>query len=179
MASVTDLEARQAEIGTRLKELDAEAAGEQLTVEARDEWNALNVELEENVEHVKELKSRMARLEELSGDSASTEGETGLKGFQTRRSGSRVPDDPTQLEEYRKRATSIEELAQAHADGARKILERFRHSHPHVSREEAQNDIDSLIERDQEVAVRMIGTSSPKYKREFAAYVASSSTPQV
>jgi HK97 family phage major capsid protein len=171
MASVTDLEARQAEIGTRLKELDAEAAGEQLTVEARDEWNALNVELEENVEHVKELKSRMQRLAELSGDPSSTEGETGLKGFQTRRSGSRVPDDPTQLEEYRKRATSIDELAQAHADGARKILERFRHAHPAVSREEAQNDIDGLIDRDQEVAVRMIATSSPRYKREFAAYV--------
>ncbi len=172
MASVTDLEARQAEIGTRLKELDAEAAGEQLTVEARDEWNALNVELEENVEHVKELKSRMQRLAELAGDPASTEKESGLQGFQTRRSGSRVPEDPTQIEEYRKRAGSLDELNQAHRDGARKILERYRSAHPSVSREEAQQDIDHLIERDQEVAVRMIATSSPKYNREFGAYIA-------
>ena len=172
MASVADLEARQAEIKTRLKEIDAEHDGEMLGDEARNQWNDLNEELESNRKQVEELKSRFARLEELADSPANVESEP-VARFNTRRAESRVPDDPTQLEEYRTRARSIDELSQAHRDGARKLLERFQPSHPAVSKEEAQGDIDKLIDRDEGVALRMILTSSPKYRKEFKTYIQS------
>jgi hypothetical protein len=41
---------------------------------------------------------------------------------------------------------------------------------PGVSREEAQHDIDKLIEIDREVALRLITTSSAEVPDEFATY---------
>jgi HK97 family phage major capsid protein len=172
MASVTDLEARQAEIRTRLKDIDAESAGEVLVDEARTEWNNLNEELDANVAAVAELNARFARLAAISNDESRVEGEITYAPVKGKRVSSHVPDDPTQIEEYRRKATSLDDLEQAYQDGARKIIEtRYRSAHPSVSREEAQDDLDKLVGIDREVALRTIATSSPKYKKEFAQYV--------
>ncbi len=172
MASVTELEARQAEIRTRLKDIDSEAAGEVLVDDARTEWNNLNEELDANLAAVAELKARFARLEAISTDDQRVEGEIAYAPVRGKRVSSHVPDDPTQIEDYRRTATSLDDLEQAYKDGARKIIERsYRHSHPSVSREESQDDLDKLVGIDREVAIRAISTSSPKYRKEFENYV--------
>lgn len=176
MASVDNLETRNAEIRSVLKDLDAAAAGEEFSPEDRQRWNELNDELDANEKTIAELNARAERLAALSQSDRNTETErTHGPHFQTRKP-SAVPDDPTRLEEYRTRASSIDELEKAYVDGARKIVDdRFRTALPGVSREEAQDDVERLLTQvnDREVALRMIATSTPSYKREFTEYVKS------
>lgn len=173
MASVTDLEARRDEIRGEIKDIDAAHQGEQFPAEVKVRWNELNEELENLLVTIEELEARKQRVEDLARNEANTETEAKSVNTYTRgkRVASRVPDDPTQLDQYRTMSMSIDDLDQAHRDGARKILERIRPSHPGVSVEEAQNDIDKLIGRDQEVALRTIITSSRGYRKEFETYL--------
>lgn len=167
MASVTELEARASELREQIKDLDAENAGEAFDDATKARWNELNGELETVNETVKELEARTERLRGLSDQPQNVEKE---EVYTRNRVVSRVPSDPTQIDEYRKTTNSIDELDQTYRDGARKILERFRTANPEVSREEAQNDIDKLIDIDREVAIRMISTSTPRYRKEFEQY---------
>ena len=142
MASVTQLEERNEEIRSSLKDLEAENAGEAFDDETKARWNALNEELDANKKLVTELEARRARLDALGESDRNTEREPA--SFQTRK-GSRVPDDPTNYEEYRTRSNTIEDLDQAFVDGAMKIVEdRYRTAIPGVSKEEAQDDMRGL-----------------------------------
>jgi HK97 family phage major capsid protein len=171
MATVTDLNARNEEIRSALKDIDVENAGQTFDDATKARWNELNEELETNRATIKELEARRARVEEVFAKEESTESERQFQ-FQTRSPANRVPDDPTALEEYRLRAGSLDELNQAYRDGAMKLIdERYRHAHPKVAREQAQQDAERLIGLDEEVALRFITTSSQKYKNEFAQYV--------
>lgn len=175
MASVTDLEARNEEIRSALKDLDAEAAGETFDETAKSRWNELNDELDANEKTIAELKARAERLAALGSRESNVETERTGAHFHTRKA-SVVPDDPTRLEDYRRNATSIDELERAYVDGAMKIVdEKYRAALPGVSREEAQGDVENLLRNvnDREVALRVIATSSPSYKREFGEYVKS------
>lgn len=170
--SIEEYREHLSRVKDEIKAVDTEYAGRELDPEAREKFEALKVEREKTEKLIKELEERKAYIDELSGREENLEPETPRFSFQTRRPATRVPDDPTKLEDYRVRATSLDDLQQGYRDGARSILERsFRTSHPAVSREEAQQDIDKLIDIDNEIAVRMIATSSPNYRREFATYV--------
>ena len=172
-ARIEELRQHLSQVKERQKELDAEYAGEVFPDEARGEFDALTEERTKTESAIAELEERAAYIESLSDQENNVEDEKRYSlGPRGKRVSSRVPDDPTNIEEYRLRAGSMEELRQAYADGARKVIERtYRHSHPAVSREEAQNDLDLLIDRDNEVAVRTIATSNAKYRKEFEAYV--------
>ena len=177
MATVTQLQDRNEEIRSALKDLEAEHAGEAFDQDTKERWNELNEELVANDGLVKELNARTALLESLSTRSENTEKERTT--FQTRGKASRVPDDPTRLEEYRNLSGSIDELDQAYTDGAMKIIsDRYRTAVPGVSREEAQDDAERLVKtvEDKEIALRFIYTSSPKYKEEFATYIRTQGT---
>ena len=171
MASVTQLEERQEEIRAALKDLEVDNAGEEFDEKSRDQWNTLNAEFDSNRKLVSELEARRARLDALGESDRNTEREP--VHFNVKK-GSRVPDDPTDYEGYRQRATSIEDLDEAYVDGAMKIVEdKYRTSLPGVSKEEAQDDAERLIRgvRDKEVAMRFIATSSKKYKEEFSTFM--------
>lgn len=174
MASVSDLNSRNEEIRSELKDLEVEHAGEAFDDETKARWNSLNEELEANGQLIEELEARRARIEELASSTRNTEAEP-VKGphFNTRKA-SVVPDDPTALEEYRTRASSLDELERGYVDGAMKIVEdHYRTQLPGVSKEEAQDDAERLLRNvnDREVALRFIATSSKKYKEEFATYL--------
>jgi HK97 family phage major capsid protein len=173
MASVSELSERNEEIRSALKDLEVEHAGEAFDDETKARWNALNEEMVANDALADELKARAARIEELANRDGNTEREP-VSGphFQTKRP-SGVPDDPTALEEYRNRNSSIEDLDRAYIDGALRIVdEKYRTAVYGVSKEEAQDDADRLLNtvKDREVALRFIATSTKKYKDEFATY---------
>jgi HK97 family phage major capsid protein len=168
---IEELREHLAGVIERQKEIDAEYAGEVFPREAQDEFDALRAEQEETKAAIKHLEERQAVMEELANHDNNIETDRQFElAPRGRRVVSRVPDDPTDVVAYRNNVTNLDDLNQAYKDGSRKLLERFRPSHPHVSREEAQNDIDGLIEKDTEVALRMITTSTVKYRREFAEY---------
>ena len=174
MASVTQLNERNEEIRSELKDLEVEHAGEAFDEETKARWNELNEEIVSNEALITELEARRARIEELSNRDSNAEREP-VSGphFNTRKA-SVVPDDPTALEEYRNRASSLDELERAYIDGAMKIVdEKYRAAVPGVSREEAQGDAERLLRQvnDREVALRFITTSSKKYSEEFSTYL--------
>jgi HK97 family phage major capsid protein len=169
--TLAELEGHLTDVETRFKDLAAQFADRDFTAEAEIEWEALKGEVTETKDKIAKRKQRMQELEALSRDENHVEDEEKFS-FRIKRAASGVPDDPTDLAEYRVRARSLDELEQGYKDGARKIIEqRYRHSHPAVSREEAQDNLDKLVGVDQEVAIRTIATSSPKYKKEFELYV--------
>lgn len=178
MASVTQLNERNDEIRAALKDLEVEHAGEAFDDETRSRWNELNEEIVANDELIKELEARRARLDELDRP-RNTETEP-VKGpqFHTR-AATRLPEDLTALEEYRRNATSLDDLERMYVDGAMKLVdERFEPGLDHVSREEAQGDVERLIRnvKDREIAMRVITTSSKRYKDEFLTFLRTKGT---
>ena len=174
MASVTDLEARAGELRTELKDIDAANDGDMLSGADQERWNSAAKELEAVEATLKQLVARKQYLEEMSRSSENIESEDSGTAVYTskRRVGSRLPDDLTRFEDYRTNASNLDDLNQLRQDGALKLLDRksFQSAHPAVSKEEAQSDIERLMKGDSEVADRVIFTSSPEYRREFAAY---------
>ncbi len=177
MASVADLEARKAELETEIREIDAEYAGDMLPDDVRDTWNDKNEERDQIVKTIKELDLRRERVAELAGREQNTE--RPVTRVDRNRNRNRVPDDPTQIEEYRNLSSSIDDLDQAYTDGAKVILERrFRPAHPGITTEQAQDNIARLLDTidrgrgERSIARRIIATSSPGYEREFGTFLA-------
>src|SRR6185312_12045397 len=75
MASVSDLNARNEEIRSALKDIEVENAGQAFDDDTKARWNDLNEELESNDKLVEELEARRARIEELSNSTRNTETE--------------------------------------------------------------------------------------------------------
>ncbi len=179
MASVADLEARKAELETEIREIDLEYAGDMLPDDVRETWNDKNEERDQIVKTIKEIELRTARVAELAGRESNGEREPVRVG--RRNNKNRVPSDPTQIEEYRNLSNTVDELDQAYRDGAMQILERFRPSHPDITREQAQDNVSRMLDTiDQSrgddgprtLARRIIATSSPGYEREFGTFLA-------
>ncbi len=171
MASVSQLNDRNDEIRSELKDLEAEFAGESFDETARSKWNDLNSELDGNEKLIEELEARRSRIDALAGSEKNVEREGAH--FNTRAASS-VPDDPTDLAGYSSRSNTIDGLNRAYTDGAMKIVDtQYRTAIQGVSKEEAQDDAERLLRQvgDREVALRFIATSSPKYKEEFATYI--------
>ena len=170
--TVDELRANVSQLTDEIKAVDEQFAGRELSPEAREKFDALKEEREAALKLIAELEERAKFIADLEGRADNTEAEPKFASFQTRQRRV-VPDDPTKLEEYRTNARSLDDLEQGYRDGARMLVEsKYRHAHPSVSREEAQKDADKLIEIDREVALRMITTSTPGYKREFGTYIA-------
>ncbi len=170
-STLEELRQHLAEVVDEIKQTDQEYDGLPFTAESRAKFDALRDEKTRCEAEISEREMRQQYIASLTDSADHVEAEPRYD-FQVRKPASLVPDDPTRFEEYRLRARSLDDLEQGYRDGARKILEtRYRVQHPHVSKEEAQNDIDYLVELDNEVAVRMIATSSAGYRREFGQYV--------
>src|SRR5262249_34555520 len=106
--SLSDLKAHLEDVNERSRKIDAEFNGREFTPEAREESDALKEEKTRTEAAIAERQEREAYIDGLSNDSNNTETEgqqSARFSFQTNRPGRRVPDDPTNLEEYRARAT--------------------------------------------------------------------------
>jgi HK97 family phage major capsid protein len=177
VVTLDDLEARRGELHTEIREIDTEFAGQMLPEAAKERWNALNQELEIVEQTIQEVKLRQQTVEAISGQARNVEDEP--KFVRGRRVSSHVPDDPTQLEQYRSTATSYDDLLMAYRDGAMKVIERMRPVHPEgveAAQGNVANMLDSIDLRpgedgDRSLARRVIATSSKGYEQEFRTYL--------
>lgn len=168
--TLEELRGHLAEVKQGIKDLAAEWDGRDFSDEANERFEALKDERAKTEVAIKAREERDEYLKTLEARDDNTESEPRYS-FQTRKA-SAVPDNPTDLDEYRVRARSLDELEQAYRDGAMKTLER--HFSPRlegVAKEEAQADIEKLVGMDREVALRVIATSSRQYSKEFETYV--------
>lgn len=169
--NLSELRMHLADLETRQKDLDAAFSDRDFTTEAEEEWEALKTEIETTQVKIVKREQRENDLARAAVKPENVEDEPKFS-FQVRKA-SAVPDDPTKLEEYRTRATNIEQLEQAYIDGAHQIIERmYRPALPMkgIRLEDAQADASRLSKIDAEVAKRIIFTSTPGYKREWAQY---------
>ncbi len=168
--TLAELRDHLADVVKEIKDLADKYENRDFDPDAQDLFDGLRDEKEKTEKKIEAREAREAYIVSLEKRDENREDEPKF-AFQTRKA-SVVPDNPTDLDEYRVRARNIDELEQAYRDGARKVLEsRYTPQLDGVSKEEAQGDIDKLIGMDREVALRTIVTSSPAYKREFGMYL--------
>ena len=168
--SLDEVRQAEAELVDQITRVAAEYDGREFPPDALELFEAAKAELEKTREFAKNLESRQAYLDTLSKRDENNEPEPKYS-FQTRKSN--LPDNLTNVDEYRTRSTSIEGYEQLIRDGARKLVERTNAQHPGVKQEDWQGDVEKLVGTDREVALRTIYTQSPEYKRDWKNYIQS------
>lgn len=170
--TIEELEARQTEIRSRLQEIDNEHRGQVLPDEARSEWNDLNEELDRNEEQLTELRARRDRIERISGNEANREEGA---AFHTSRSGVARGEDIYDLTTIRATVASPDEAVRELGERAKRSLEGASFAHEKADEARSKAAIDRLLEMDTEegtIALRMLQTGSPTYRRAFGKVVA-------
>lgn len=171
--NIDELRARQSEIRSRLQEIHAEHANggvEALPEAARNEWNELNTELDENDAKIAEFEAREARLREIAGNPSAREG--GSATFNTRRAGVVTGDDIYDLSTVRASVSHPEQAAEEMRDRAMRAIEAAQFPHEDANREDVQAHIERLVNKHTPkdggaLAQRILATGSPTYQRAF------------
>ena len=172
--TLDELRMHLADVEERSQALHREYEGRDFTPEAKDEFDGLKSERAKTLEAIREREERESYIRSLAERPENTEGE-GRFSFNTKRA-TRVPDDPTNLVEYRSLSNGMDELRAAYTDGAKRVVDLMRPANPNVNRETAQANVAGLLERcddeNRSLATRAIHTSSPAYKRAIAKFYA-------
>ena len=172
--SLDELHTHLADVEERSQALHKEYEGRDFTPEVKDEFDALKDERAKTLGAIRDREAREEYIRSLADRPENTEGE-GRFSFQTKRA-TRVPDDPTNLVEYRSLSNGMDELRAAYVDGAKRVVERMSPPNPQVDRETAQANVVGLLERcddeNKTLATRAIHTSSPAYRRAIAKFYA-------
>jgi HK97 family phage major capsid protein len=173
--SIEDREARVAEIDTRLVELNADYAGQQMPTDVRDEWNGLNAERDEQATTVRELRARRERLQAIAANAPQLgERVDGGAPMVIRNRGTEIYD----LARIRAESRSDQEYRERLHDNARRAVERaqFGAVQGRMSREDAQSNVlrllDGVDDQQGTLATRILATGSPEYERWFWASIA-------
>ena len=169
MASVTieELVAERDDLTSQVKTIDAEHAGERFSDETRAEWNELNEKIEDLNERIGELQARQERVAALSGSKEHVERATAP---QTRRPASPTADNIYDLSTVRRSYDDPSMEGRELRDRAMKAVESLRPKHPDVEREDAQANVERLIDSDSSdgrLARYLLAVGSPTYKRAF------------
>ncbi len=172
----------------RTKTLNAEYEGRDFPAEAQSEWDALEAERVQTEQSIKHREAREATLVRIADKPEHVESERTYAPSVQIQSKTRIPADPTRIEQYRNLSNNIDDLEQAYRDGAQKVLEtRFRPQHPDISREKAQDNVAHMLDTiDHErgddgprsLARRVIVTSSREYSNAFGEYLRTGVAPQ-
>lgn len=168
--SVEAREERIKAIDARLAELDAEYDNVPMPDEAREEWNTLNGERDQQANAVKELKARRDRMRQLVEQPGATERAGAAPAF--------VPnhgEDIYDLARIRTASRSEEEHAQRLRDNAMRAVERAKFAAVGGSQEKVQEHVarllDSVDDRSGTLAQRILATGNPVYDRAFGKAV--------
>ena len=157
---------RASEIRSRLAEIDADAAGAPLSDEAREEWNALHEEREQNDKVIEELQTRKALLAELAEKPEAQE-----RGAHFYTGVKRSERDIYDITSYRSESRNPEHHVQLLHDGAMRAVETSRF--PDGDDATLRGNVERLMERAEreettgEIAQRVLKTGSPVYRRAF------------
>ncbi len=167
--TVAEREQRQAEIRTRLQEMDAEFNGAVLPEERQTEWDSISAEYEEHTASIAAANARAARLAALAGNTTTTEAGTGFTppNVIKQRSAADVYD----ITSLRRDARNIDDLARAMRDNALRAVELNHYDSARDSEDNVRAQIESLLRRndtkDGELARRILQTGSDTYDRAF------------
>lgn len=171
---IVELEQRQADIASRLGELDDQFRGQAMSAEGKGEWNSLMAEREENQKVINELKVRSEQLRALAKEPVAREEAFGQ--FHTARPGAIRGSDVWDLSQYRSAANSREDEVRALKDGAKRAMELTGPAHERADENEAQRQLERILERAEDehgtISRRILNTGSPLYKRAFGKHLA-------
>jgi len=171
MPVIEELEARKSEVTARLQEITAENPGVTLEPALRDEWDALTAEHKELVSAIREDAERREFLADAARDEgrrvepASPRDRTAYM----RPTRSQLPADIFAVEEYRMLARDADDLPVLYREGAMRAVDVTTFPHPRARREDVQEHIARLLDRDTEgeIAKRILATGRPAYTRAF------------
>lgn len=164
--TVAEREQRQAEIRTRLSELDAEYNGSVLPDERQEEWDAISAEYDVHTVAVRAATARASRIAALSGEPGHTESGTPFHAPNVRR----TPDNIYDITAIRRDARNMDDMKKGLRDNALRAVEQSRFDS--VADEDAtRTHIDKLLRRvdDREgtLARSFLVTGNPTYDRAF------------
>ena len=172
MATVEELQARQAEIQARLQEIDSEhreGGIEQLPEDAKDEWNRLNTEFDAGKALIEEAEARRQRVAEIAEQRPAAE----VPGFQVPKPRARG-EEIFDLSTIRSSVDGPEEATRELRTRAKYALETATFESGH--KEEAQSHIERLIDNldneEARLSTHILSTGSETYKRGFGKYLA-------
>ena len=172
--TIEEIQARQAEIKSRLQEIDSEFSGEELPAENRSEWNKLNEEFDANGERAAELIARRDRVEALAGSEENRE--SGASFQIGSKPGAVKGDDIYDLSTVRSSVSGPQEATRELKDRAKRSIEEADFAHENANREDSQAHIEKLMSRKDgqlgEVSRRILMTGSPVYRRAFQKKIA-------
>lgn len=169
--SVEDREERIKQIDARLAELDAEFDNLPMTDEAREEWNSLNGERDQQAVAVRELKARKGRMRQLSEQPSATETARGVEAPAFVKSHG---DDIYDLTRIRTASRSQEDHKTRLHDNAKRAIERAAFPEFAGRRETVQEHVERLLGKDDKtgtLAERFLATGNPLYDRAFGKAV--------
>jgi HK97 family phage major capsid protein len=175
LATLRGLDAHKAadkELRDHLTELDTEANGQALTTEARADFEETTKFLVEDLAPViEELEARAATIAAIAGVGQSTERSSfPVPNVQ------RSPEDVFDMQAYRRRVESVDDLPMAYIEGAKRALDIA--SFPTLDKDKAQERITNLMgpglmQGDPgDVAKRILATGSARYMRAHGKYLA-------
>lgn len=174
--TVEEREQRQAEIRTRLQEIDAEHNGAELPEERQTEWDDISSEYEVHTAAIKAAKARAARLDMLAGQ-GSTEDGTGFTAPNVIRR--KATENVYDLIALRRDARSIDDLARAMRDNALRAVE-LNHYDSVDDEDACRGHIERLLRRvddkDGTIARGILQTGSETYDRAFGKMCFAGST---
>lgn len=165
-----------AELVTRLAELESLANGRPFTEQQMAEWEENVAQRDELALAIRQLEVRDKTLKDALGQGGEAAIERmGQSPFPVPNL-IKVPDDIYDLSAYRQRVSSVDQLAGAYADGAKRAIEKVALP-TSADPAKAKERLMALLERHGEedygwVSRRILGTDSPVYREAWARYVA-------
>lgn len=175
--TVAEREQRQAEIRTRLQELDAEYNGAELPEERQTEWDNISQEYEEHTAAIRAANARAQRLAALAASPDNVEGGTPFTppNVVVKRTAENVYD----LVSLRRDARSVDDLTRAMRDNALRAVE-LNHYDSVNDEDACRAHIERLLRRvddkDGTIARGILQTGSPVYDRAFGKMCFAGST---
>ena len=165
--TVAEREQRQAEIRTRLQEVDADHNGAELPAEQQQEWDDISAEYEVHTAAIAAANARAARLAVLAGSGSTEDGTPFHAPNVIKQQRAENIYDITSL---RRDARNMDDFARNLRDNALRAVEMNRYDC--VSDEDAtRTHVERLLRRvdtkDGDLARRILQTGSETYDRAF------------
>lgn len=179
MRTADEIRGYDGELVARVQELEAEFGVQPFSPEAREEYAAIREARAEIAEWQTEYEARQAYLAEQA-KAGRTEGSPRYAAPTIMRS--KLPDELTDLSEYRARTNSEESMVSLMRDGAKKLSEQAVYPHERATEKGTVEHIHKLLathdggDPEQGVAPgslarRILATGSALYSRGFGKYI--------
>lgn len=157
------------QLRTRVGEIDVEYRGQGFPANIAEEWNSLNVQIDEKETLIEELRARENRVRELAGHEPARE-----SGATFHTSAGRGVENIWDITSVRAQTRSEDEYAQKLRECAERAVDGMHFPHEHAKRERCQENIERLMNKfpertgeRQQFVQHILTAGSPTYRRAF------------